>query len=241
MLMDNPYILDETEDFAVVFKPPKMHSTVKSKEQITENKEVITLLNWFKSQSASVFDIMHRLDYETNGLVLFAKNEKSYLFFKEGQENGAFIKEYSAVCIKNNEQMAEGFPPFPVIENLSAPFVIKSYFRPFGPGRKLVRPVVDSIGKHKKLAKDNGGFYKTEIVNINDNTFTVRIKRGFRHQIRCHLCWVGFPIVNDPLYSGCVNEERIAPDSIMSLRSQALFFPDPSGGNRLVYRIDAKD
>ena len=39
--MDSPYILEETENFAVVFKPPKMHSSLQNSKQITKNREQI--------------------------------------------------------------------------------------------------------------------------------------------------------------------------------------------------------
>ena len=252
--MDNqPFILQETDDYAVVYKPAKMHC----KGQIKNNKEEIinselysnedvniTLCDFVLLCGLKIFDIMHRLDYETNGLVLFAKNGKSYAFLKSAQDNGEFVKEYSAIIkqhLNKTPDSQPGFPPFspcppwlkknsPTQEN---PYIIESYFRPFGKGRKLVRPVIEDGKKHKEVAKDKGGFYRTEIININDNILTVRIKRGFRHQIRCHLCWIGCPILNDPLYSG---EEAI--DRIMGLRSHALFFPEPGSGKLLEFRIE---
>ena len=236
--MDNPYILDENEDFAVVFKPAKIHTTAKNSEQKNEKKEKITLVEWFKSKNKSVYDIMHRLDYETNGLVLFAKTEKSYLFFKEAQKKDKFIKEYSAMCKKKSVSEIKGFPELPRIDLQNDKFVIESYFRPYGPGRKLVRPVIEDEKKHKETAKDRGGFYRTEIINKKGNNFILRIKRGFRHQIRCHLCWIGFPIVNDPLYLYSKNEVEISNDKIMFLRSHAIFFPAPYGEKTLDYRIE---
>jgi 23S rRNA pseudouridine1911/1915/1917 synthase len=243
-----PFIIDETDDFAVVFKPPKMHSDKLKK------KEGKSLLEWFASQASPVFNIMHRLDFETHGLVLFAKNSKSYAFFKTLQENDGFIKEYSAVCKSNvykktnsNSSDTQGFPQSPNldIENYEPsnekPLVIQSYFRPFGPGRKLVRPVTE-IKKHCEIAKDRGNFYRTEIIKIKKNVFTMRIKRGFRHQIRCHLCWIGFPILNDMLYQYKYQStqplQQIPLNGELALRSHALFFIDPSTGKQKKYHID---
>jgi 23S rRNA pseudouridine1911/1915/1917 synthase len=253
--MDSPSILEETGDFAVVFKPPRMHCTVSSEQKAISSEQITkiadkTLLEWFFMQSSSVYNIMHRLDYETHGLVLFAKNEKSYHFFKAAQDNGEFIKEYSAL-INSNLSGAEtlaGFPDFKInqkdsyplgLSNLPVPFVIESYFRPYDRGRKQVRPVIDDGKKHKEVAKDKGGFYRTEIINVNGNVFTLRIKRGFRHQIRCHLYWIGFPIQNDPLYLHTSNEEQVSSAVVLALRSHALFFPDPANGKQREYRIDA--
>jgi len=195
---------------------------------------------------------MHRLDFDTHGLVLFAKNDESFEFFKKLQDKGGFIKEYSAICgsvpnassvsnaVVYNDSSASGFPPPPALAvhapSPENPLAIKSFFRPFGPGRKLVRPVIEEGKKNREIAKDNGSFYRTEIIGINKNIFTVRLKRGFRHQIRCHLCWIGCPILNDPLYPQPL-EVGSVPD--MALRACALFFTDPSAGKQVEYRIDS--
>jgi len=277
--MHNPYIVEETENYAVVFKPAKMHSAMLGEVDSTTNrnlrflhepsrteeKEQRTLQYWFNQEKGYNKDVrlMHRLDFETHGLVLFAKNEKSFLFFKDIQNNDEFVKEYSAICSPHSSLLTphsslltphsslltpnpslltpnpslptphylEGFPPFPH-ENSS---VIESYFRPYGPGRKQVRPVIDDGKKHKEIAKDKGGFYRTEIIVKKENVFTVRIKRGFRHQIRCHLYWAGFPILNDPLYT-C--DKTITSDEQLALRSHALFFADPASGERRECRIE---
>jgi 23S rRNA pseudouridine1911/1915/1917 synthase len=231
--MNNPYILKETDDYAVVFKPPKMHCTVLNKEQ----KQGLTLMEWCNKNISQFFDIMHRLDFETHGLVLIAKNEKTYNFFKIAQDRDEFIKEYSAICVpKDKNNYPEGFPENNFLLEKSS--LIKSYFRPYGPGRKLVRPIIEDEKKHKEIAKDKGGFYTTEIININGNVLTVKIKRGFRHQIRCHLCWIGFPIKNDPLYLNPINQDVLS-ENIMALRSHALIFPDPLYKRQCEYRIEA--
>jgi len=237
---NQPEIIEETSAYAVVYKPPKMHCT--------PGEYGYTLFDWYKANSTSVFDIMHRLDYETHGLVLFARNETSFKFFKDLQDKGEFVKEYSAVCVQS-DLLTPGFPPAPpplpplltpatLPPSVSARSLIESYFRPFGPGRKLVRPVIDDGKKHKEIAKDKGNFYKTEIVNINNNIFTVQLKRGFRHQIRCHLCWIGYPILNDPLYSPG-NAETCIQKGELALRSHALFFANPANGEYKECKIDA--
>ena len=240
---DSPYILEETDDFAVVFKPPKMHS-VPNKQNNGD-----TLLGWYAAlyPHAGEGGLIHRLDFETHGIVLFAKNKKSFDFLNSLQNRGEFIKEYSAVCvIADNPAPISGFPISPVLPDSSPspdkPLVIESFFRPFGPGRKQVRPVIDDSKKHKEIAKDRGSFYRTEIIGISDNVFTVRIRRGFRHQIRCHLCWAGFPIQNDPLYlcpkgEGPETDEPLPAWGILALCAQALYFDDPSGGGKRECRI----
>ena len=251
--MVSPYIVEETGDFAVVFKPPKMH-TVSAARTIDESNASITLSLWCREKMPSMFDIMHRLDYETHGLVLLAKNEKSYNIFKSAQDNGDFIKEYTAVCsppvneslvLKSSHNISQfpltGFPASPVIDcepSPETPFIIESFFRSYGQGGKQVRPVIEEGNlprkRQKKTVKDKGGFYRTEIIKIKNNIFTIRIKRGFRHQIRCHLCWIGYPILNDPLY---FHGETDKMPGFLALGSHALYFPDPENGNQREYRV----
>jgi len=242
----SPYILDETDDFAVVFKPPRMHCAPLA----TQSGAGDTLLDWYAATFPRVTELrgrkkgegglVHRLDFETNGLVLFAKNQRSLDHLMALQTGGNFVKEYSAVC-QGTAPALPSFPPAPAGFDGRTGFVpgsyIESFFRPFGPGRKQVRPVPDAGGG--ETASDRGARYRTELVGVSGQGlcgggsvgFAVRLRRGFRHQVRCHLAWIGFPILNDPLYG------REAAEGFMALRACGLFFDDPGGGLPLEYRI----
>ena len=258
-----PYILEETGDFAVVFKPPGMHCAP------LHSGESGTLFGWYAAVFPPVMrlcgkklvegGLVHRLDFETSGLVLFAKNQKSLDSLAGQQAGGIFVKEYTAVCLKDAEtgksgttERLPGFPPAPFsftqTESLSG-LAIESFFRPFGPGRKQVRPVARAVKPQSPLSKnrvagDQGWCYRTEILaaqNIGESglcKFELRLKRGFRHQIRCHLAWVGCPILNDPVYS---NTRPSLPFSFMALSSTALSFDDPETGIRRNFRISPPD
>jgi len=249
-----PYVLDETEDFAVVFKPPRMHCAP------ARSGNGDTLLDWYaavfppvaglRGRKTGEGGLLHRLDFETNGLVLFAKNQKSLDFLLEQQAQGNFVKEYTAICRKpergKTPPLTSGFPPpcFSWHDVLTpGSFVIESFFRPFGPGRKQVRPVANTAVDdcRSKTAKDRSGLYRTEITGVSARNlcgggsgdglrFTVRLRRGFRHQVRCHLAWIGCPILNDPLYG----EETAR--GFLALCADGLFFDDPGTGRRREYR-----
>lgn len=271
MNTSEPCTIDENGDYAVIYKPPKFHSTPANKKTGDENSK--NIFDWYGNKSPPVFDLMHRLDFETHGLLLIAKNSKTYEFFKTAQEKGEFVKEYSLVTYHaeaGNINNLQGFPPLPFADvservcecSPENPFVIYSFFRPFGEGRKEVRPVLQERNNYE-TAKDGGSFYKTEVLNRNENVFTVRLKRGFRHQIRCHFFWIGFPILNDPLYTNSIfltqsyAEEKEEKEFILNplcssassalkfsnntlaLRAHALFFPDPSSDKQKEYRIES--
>ncbi|MDR1586235.1 MAG: hypothetical protein LBS57_02130, partial [Treponema sp.] len=234
---DAPYVLDETEDFAVVYKPPRMHCAPLKNGSSKNGPPPTALLEWYADIFPPVMELegrregegglLHRLDFETRGLVLFAKTRAGLERLLAEQEAGAFIKEYSALCRRTAARgfsatepreaspglpLDSGRPGFPLTEPLpellgriKPPFVIESFFRPFGKGRKEVRPVIKGGKKRRGIAEDRGEFYRTEITGgekagADLYRFTLRLRRGFRHQIRCHLAWKGCPILNDPLY-----------------------------------------
>ena len=232
-----PFISHETDDFAVVFKPPRMHCAPLRQDGKESGGE--TLLDWYANIFPPITELsgrkenegglLHRLDYETQGLVLFAKNRQTLENLLIQQKQGKLIKEYSAIC-----QKSEPWPDAPRFDiSAATPLVIESYFRPYGPGRKQVRPVTKEKLKGKEIAKDAGAFYKTEVIGIERKQtdsgeeqyhFTVRLKRGFRHQIRCHLAWIGFPVLNDPIYG------KGEGDGFLALKATVLFFDDPKSG-----------
>jgi 23S rRNA pseudouridine1911/1915/1917 synthase len=183
--------------------------------------------------------LLHRLDYETQGLVLFAKNQQSFNHLLEQQEEGNFIKEYNAICqIATAPNLSFQPPPF-TISSVQDGCVIESSFRPFGPGRKQVRPIIRAMGDKAArglVTRDQGTLYHTEIAGCSQTspdryTFTVRLRRGFRHQVRCHLAWIGCPVLNDPLYGTVTN------GGFLALQASGLIFTDPQNGQAREYRI----
>jgi len=239
-------ICHETEDFAVVFKPPRMHCAPLRRDGGENSGE--TLLDWYAKTFPPIMELsgrkenegglLHRLDFETQGLVLFAKNQQTLENLLIQQKQGKLIKEYSAICQKS-EQQPDGFEAYTGPQASAPPLVIESYFRPYGPGRKQVRPVTKEKLKGREIAKDGDSYYRTEVIGIEkmDNTgqeesyhFTVRLKRGFRHQIRCHLAWAGFPVLNDPIYG------KREVNGFLALKATGLFFDDPKSGELIQIR-----
>ncbi|MDR2375902.1 MAG: RNA pseudouridine synthase [Treponema sp.] len=283
-----PRVIDETGAYAVVYKPPLMFCAPLS------DNPTGTLLGWFAGHCPAVLEasrsreggLLHRLDFETEGLVLFAKTREAFVSLRDQQAAGSFVKEYSAVTCAVRPAPAgffssgpggpSGFPPLPPpfdrmgLSSLSLPLSVESFFRAWGPGRKAVRPVVREPvrpttrplipGKRRRIAHDKGGPYRTELLAAGEpgcstpgetgspRILTLRIHRGFRHQIRCHLAWIGEPILNDFLYGGYPagylapwQGGAAGPDTNMTypiaLRACAFRFFNPSTGKQQDYRL----
>jgi 23S rRNA pseudouridine1911/1915/1917 synthase len=67
--------------------------------------------------------------------------------------------------------------------------------------------------------------YTTRVQTITgaDSLYMCNITRGFRHQIRAHLAWIGHPIKGDPIYGDGET------DDILSLDCISVSFPLPDG------------
>jgi 23S rRNA-/tRNA-specific pseudouridylate synthase len=237
-----PWIVAETEGFLVVYKPPLLHSA--------PLRGGDSLLSWCSERYPEVVrprgrleregGLLHRLDYGTWGLVLLARTQEALEALEQQQQQGGFVKEYGVLTDAASQTLLSGFPREPTWTSSSetCPFVIESAFRPYGPGRRAVRPVLADSGakKPREIALDHGRPYKTEILerqNAGDAFyFRVRIGRAFRHQIRCHLSWLGYPVRGDELYGQSEGGERP-----LMLKAQSLSFLDPLSGEPWHYQL----
>ena len=80
-----------------------------------------------------------------------------------------------------------------------------SFFRNYGKGGTQVRPVTkdSNAAALKKLGKAVEYTTQIKMTEKYGDLISVecRINSGYRNQVRCHLAWLGFPIVGDSLYN----------------------------------------
>ncbi len=175
-------IVYEDDDILVVNKPKNMivHPTAKE----TEHTLVNALIYKYGYEGLSDINgilrpgIVHRLDRNTSGLLMAAKNNKAHEFLTEQIKNKTAIRKYLAVVHGNFEQK-EGIIDYPIGRN---------------PNKPEKMAVVDdgkpSITMYKVL-EEFKGFSFVELT----------LKTGRTHQIRVHMSYISHPIVNDSLYN----------------------------------------
>ena len=152
--------------------------------------------------------VVHRLDRDTSGVMVFARTQRAYLALRREFENhGNLRKTYLAVL--------HGTPK-PRIGTLNTLIGRK----PFDAKRMAV---VDHNGKtavtHWTVLSSNGGLSLVEFV----------IETGRTHQIRVHASHLGHPIAGDSLYGDAVRDRRMARvPSRPLLHAVALAFPHPA-------------
>ncbi|KAA5807574.1 RluA family pseudouridine synthase [Thermoanaerobacterium thermosaccharolyticum] len=121
--------------------------------------------------------IVHRLDKDTSGVMVVAKNDKAHLDLSNQIKERTILKKYIAIVegvIKDDEGSIE------------API-----------GRDHV--------ERKKMAVTEDGRYALTLYKVlerykNNSLIEATIKTGRTHQIRVHMSYIGHPIVGDEVY-----------------------------------------
>ena len=134
--------------------------------------------------------LLHRLDRDTSGLVIAARNKKTFQRMREMNARDNIQKVYLALC--------EG--------KLQAPQGISYPLRPHPKNQRKVMVIKE--GRVTDLHA-HPAYTEVEQSRCMDEFSYVRvsIKRGARHQIRAHLAAIGHPIVSDQLYGSPLRED----------------------------------
>lgn len=225
----------EKNPFAVVYKPKGLASAPLVPDEdsaFTQTALIFPQAKNVQGKKPIEGGLLHRLDTATDGLLLIATRQDCYDALSQSQREGLFVKTYRAICqsIKSNST----FPPSP--QNLTPPFCtdISSAFRFYGKGSRLVRPVTEESGSYGKK-KSSGQSYTTRI-ELNNHQAEYEaictIVRGFKHQVRCHLAWLGFPVKGDSLYNP---QYREGEELLFS--AVALEFPHPLTGEKFTVSL----
>ena len=227
----NISIIYQDNDIVVINKPAgiSVHKGVAEKGE--------TLVDWLMEkfpEMKKVGDepelrpgIVHRLDKETSGVLVAARNKKSFEFLKSQFQKREVVKKYLALVegeLKNNlptGQAGNGVIDLPIGRS-------RSDFR-----KKLVSDNAkgvsrEAITEYKVL--ERFGSVRHSMSNTGRPYTLVEAypKTGRTHQIRVHFKAVGHPIVCDSLYGG---KRMTCPFGLARhfLHANFLEFVSPSG------------
>ncbi len=124
--------------------------------------------------------VIHRLDKDTSGAIVFAKNNESHYYISEQFANRKINKEYKAI----------------VWGNLSDEIEINGFLRR-DPRNRLKFKLFNANGKYSVSVVKPCSLFSIPLSFI-----TVLPLTGRTHQIRVHLSSIGHPIIKDDLYNG---------------------------------------
>lgn len=207
-------IVDLTDDFIVIEKPSGLLT-----HPVDAHDKTSTLAEWVTTQYPEIKNvgddalrpgIIHRLDKEVSGLMLIARTQFAFDYFKQQFTDRLIKKEYTA--------LAHG-----VLEK-SHDTINFRVTRSKRTGAMASLPVSSSEGKEAATEYDvRQKFTHATLVSVFPLT-------GRTHQIRVHFFAINHPLVGDPLYKSSTNSDAL--DSHVSrifLHSTQLTFTDPYG------------
>ncbi len=132
--------------------------------------------------------IVHRLDKDTSGLIVIAKNDKVHAALTEMFQEKKIRKTYLAI-LKGKLNKSEGK-------------VVTQIGRDKNDRKKMT--VIDDITKGKTAITN----YRVISQNSLFTLVKVNIETGRTHQIRVHMRHLGYPILGDSVYGRKDNEKR---------------------------------
>ena len=175
-------IIYEDDDFAVINKPQGMvvHPAPGAYEHTLVNALLYHLKNLSDINGVVRPGIVHRLDKDTSGLIVVAKNNEAHLDLQEQIATKA-AKRYYKALVDGNVKKDEG----------------------------VINTLIDRSKKDRKMmavSNDTGRIAITHfkvLERFRNYTFMeYELKTGRTHQIRVHSKFIGHPVVGDPVYGG---------------------------------------
>lgn len=196
-------IIYEDDNIIVVNKPSKL-LTISNKNE-KDNTLYRMVSNYLKKEKKKVF-VIHRLDYDTSGVIMFAKNKEVQELYQSKWNELAKIREYTAVV--------EG-----ITDNKGH---IESYL-------KQTKTLLVYSSKNK-----DGYFAVTDYERIMYNNkysmLKIHISTGRRNQIRCHMHDIKHPILGDSRYNSKYN-----PLGRLALHANKLVITNPISKKELTF------
>lgn len=180
-------LIYQDNDLLAVNKPARISVFPEGKET---NKTLIDYLiikypELEQVGSAPRYGIIHRLDKDTSGVLLVAKNNQSLAFFQEQFKNRKVYKEYIALCQGVINKKAGR------IETLMGR----------SPQDRRKQKAFSLYDISAKGALRNAITNYRVLQNFQNYTLIqVILETGRKHQIRCHMAHINHPLVGDKLY-----------------------------------------
>lgn len=199
-------IVHEDDDVIVVLKAHGLLTVATERERETTAQAYLN--EYLRQKRQGRVHVVHRLDRETSGVLVFAKHFAAREALKEQFAAHSADRLYVAI-IEGQLAPPEG--------------TIRSHLRE----RRDLR--MESVDAHPdaKLAVTH---YRTTRTDGRYSMLEITLETGRKNQIRTHLAEAGHPVVGDRLYGSSVN-----PLDRLGLHAKLLGFDHPSTGERMTF------
>jgi 23S rRNA pseudouridine1911/1915/1917 synthase len=186
-------LIKKTKDYIFLSKGVGVHSVAH------DYSEVNSVANWLlaidedlaKVGSPLESGLVQRLDFETSGLMVAARNEETYLHLTGLLRKRLVYKEYAAV----------------VTGEVPEPGEYVGYAGKHGKSKKRVL-LQKTANAAKKLSVVKTRILAIKRLSVSKKLLKLHLVTGYRHQIRAHMAKLGCPVVGDDIYGG-VSAKRL--------------------------------
>lgn len=206
-------IVYEDDDVAVVNKPQGMvvHPSVGHTSGTLVNALMYHIHDLSSINGVVRPGIVHRIDKDTSGLLMIAKNDRAHQALAEELKDKKSLRKYLAIVhgnISNDRGVIEA---------------------PIGRSEKdRKKQAVTAKGKpavtHFKVLERFGNYTLVELT----------LETGRTHQIRVHMAYIGHPVAGDPLYG----PRKTLKGNGQFLHAQTLGFTHPTTGESLRFSVE---
>jgi 23S rRNA pseudouridine1911/1915/1917 synthase len=202
---ENPLaIVFEDENFLVINKEAGLavHPAESCREKTLANR-LLSYLPDLKNvgDDPARPGIVHRLDKDVSGLMVVAKNQKSFLHLKSQFKTHRVKKEYLAL-VYGEMNKDEGMIDFPIARGKEGKFVAR-------PQNQPGKEAVTQYNLREKLS--------------NYSLLKITTLTGRTHQIRVHLTAIDHPILGDEIYKNKKLKTKIGIDRLFLHASKLAF------------------
>ena len=192
--MEEIKILHETPNYLVISKP------IGIAVHPGADRESFTLSDWLREKYPEIEDqewisedrigVIHRLDKDTSGIMLMAKNQEALDFFQDQFRNRE-VEKYYRTLVYNKPPQTHGFIDVLIKRDIK--------------DRKKQSTEAIDFGLDWLERKNSASEYWIEQVYSFKkqplSLLLVRIYTGRKHQIRAHMKYEGCPVIGDATYN----------------------------------------
>jgi len=211
-------VVYQDDDLAVVFKPSGMvvHPAAGNPDGTMVNALMMKLDGLSGIGGEMRPGIVHRIDKDTSGLLLVAKNDKSHLFLSEQIKEHTVQRAYLSILIGHMKQN-EGDVYGPIGRHPT--------------DRKKMAIVPDGREAHT---------HYTVLEELKGATLIeARLTTGRTHQIRVHMASLGHPVLGDPVYGPKKSPYPVEGGQL--LHAFRLGFVHPTTGENMLFEAPPEE
>jgi 23S rRNA pseudouridine1911/1915/1917 synthase len=238
-------VLFEDSDLIVINKPPGLvvHPAAGHQHDTLVNALLAHTDDLAMKFGEERPGIVHRLDRETSGILVVAKNDDAQEGLAKQFKDRTIHRIYHAICL--------GIPPKPHS-------TIQSFLARHPSDRKRFASVLNSERKVIRLKEEDPGIGKWAVTHYQVlkthpaglSYIQLKLETGRTHQIRVHLSEMGSPILADITYGadrkirsvhGSHNQDLLRRAERCALHACELAFVHPRTGQSLAFKVSWPD